>query len=216
MSRIVTLSEFPAAAYERRTSLRLQFIELLTIVLVIACTQASNRTSPRRGGVLGPEASIRSQHYYWQLLQIKEEESGTIRKEADEVDTTTTVLCITASTCENINSTITNNPEHWKVPAIVRIENVRTATSTDCDENDKKGCMGVIKIKEDLEPDDVFDFVGGEISTPHQQPYYTTGKEIRNIEGREAHDTYMDGYQNYVRRKRKIAKATRRWKAPTY
>ena len=42
-----------------------------------------------------------------------------------------------------------------------------------------------------------------------------TGKEIRNIEGHEAHDTYMDGYQNYVPRKRKITKAARKWKAPT-
>ena len=40
-------------------------------------------------------------------------------KKIDEVDATTTVLWVTASTCENINNTITNNLEHWKVPTIV-------------------------------------------------------------------------------------------------
>ena len=134
-------------------------------------------------------------------------------KEADEVDTTTTVSCVTASTRENINNTMTNNLEHWKVPTIVRMENVRTETSTDRGENEKKGHMGV--TKEDLEPCDVFDFEGDEIGTPYQQTYFTTGKEIRNIEGRKAHDTYMDGYQDYAPRKRKIAKAARKWKAPT-
>ena len=33
-------------------------------------------------------------------------------QEADEVDTTTTVSCVTASTCENRNKTISNRPEH--------------------------------------------------------------------------------------------------------
>ena len=62
-------------------------------------------------------------------------------KEADEVDTTTTVSWVTASTRENINNTITNNLEHWKVPTIVRMKNVRTETSTDREENKKKGHM---------------------------------------------------------------------------
>ena len=134
-------------------------------------------------------------------------------KEADEVDTTTTVSGVTASTCENVNSTITNNLEHWKVPTIVQMENVRTKTSTDREEKGEKGYMGV--IKEDLEPCVCFDFMGDEISTPDQQTYFTTGNETRNIEGRKAHGTYMDGYQDYVPRKRKIAKAARKWKAPT-
>ena len=51
-------------------------------------------------------------------------------RETDEVDTTTTASCVTTSICENINSTITNNLEHWKGPTIVRMENVRTETST--------------------------------------------------------------------------------------
>ena len=67
--------------------------------------------------------------------------------------------------------------------------------------------MGV--IKEDLEPCDGFDFMGDEIGTPDQQTYFTTGNETRNIEGRKTHDTYMDGYQDYVPMKRKIAKAAR-------
>ena len=73
--------------------------------------------------------------------------------------------------------------------------------------------MGV--IKKDLEPGDVFDFMGDEIGTLHQQTYFITGKEIRNIEGRKAHDTYMDGYQDNVPMKRKFSKAVRKWKAPT-
>ena len=76
----------------------------------------------------------------------------------DEVDTTTTGSCVTASVCENmcvstgfqwfgiapsppkalLNSTITNNLEHWKVPTIVRMENVRTKTSTDREEKGKR------------------------------------------------------------------------------
>ena len=123
-------------------------------------------------------------------------------KEADEFDTITTVSCGTTLTFENINSTITNNLEHWKGPTIVRMENVRTETSTDREENEKKGYMGV--IEEDLVPSDVFDFMGDKIGTPHQQTYFITGKEIRNIKGRKAHDTYMDGYQDDVPRKRKI------------
>ena len=42
-----------------------------------------------------------------------------------------------------------------------------------------------------------------------------TGNDTRNIEGRKTHDTYMDGYQDYVPMKLKIAKAARKWKAPT-
>ena len=63
-------------------------------------------------------------------------------KEADKVDTTTTVSCVTASTCENINNTNTNNLEHWKVPTIVQMKNVRTEIGTNCEENEKKvyGC----------------------------------------------------------------------------
>ena len=80
-------------------------------------------------------------------------------KEADEVDTTTTVSCVTASTCENINSIITNNLEHWKISTIVQMENVITETSTDREENEKKGYMGL--IKEDLEPGGVILFYGG-------------------------------------------------------
>ena len=57
--------------------------------------------------------------------------------------------------------------------------------------------MGV--IKEDLQFEG-FDFMGDEIGTLPQQIWFTTGKEIRNIEGHEAHDTYMNEYQNYVPR----------------
>ena len=58
-------------------------------------------------------------------------------KEADELDITTTVSWVTASTRENINNTITNNLEHWKVPTIVRMKNFRTETSTDRKKNEK-------------------------------------------------------------------------------
>ena len=75
-------------------------------------------------------------------------------KEADEGDTTTTVSWVTASTYENINKTITNNLEHWKVPNIVLMENTRTETSTDREGNEKKAHIGV--MKEYLEPCDVF------------------------------------------------------------
>ena len=91
-------------------------------------------------------------------------------READEVDTTTTVTCVITSICENINSTITNDLEHWKEPTIVQMENVRTETSTDREENEKKGDMGV--IKEDLSCDS-FDFMGDEISIPFKQIYFT-------------------------------------------
>ena len=82
------------------------------------------------------------------------------------------------------------------------MENVRTETSTDREVNEGKGYMGV--IQEDPEPVNIFDFMGDQIGTPHQQTYFTTGKEIRNTEGRKAHDTYMDGYQDYVPRRRKM------------
>ena len=62
--------------------------------------------------------------------------------------------------------------------------------------------MGV--IKEDLEPRVHFDFMGDEISSPDQQTYFTTRNETRNIEGRKAHGTCMDGYQDYVPRRRKL------------
>ena len=48
-------------------------------------------------------------------------------KEADEVDTATTVSCVTVSTCENRNKTVTNSLEHWKVPNMhCANENTRT------------------------------------------------------------------------------------------
>ena len=52
--------------------------------------------------------------------------------------------------------------------------------------------------------------MGDEIGTPPQQICFTTGKENRNIEGRKGHDIYMDGYQNYVPRKREIVKAAKK------
>ena len=133
-------------------------------------------------------------------------------KEADEVDTTTTMSCVTVSTYENRNKTITNNLEHWKVPSIVRIKNTRTETSTDREENEKKAHISV--IKEDLGPCGVFDFMGDEIGTPYQQTHFMTGKEIRNKEDRKVHDIYMDAYQGYVPRKRKFVKPARKRKAP--
>ena len=60
-------------------------------------------------------------------------------READEVDTTTTVSCITTSICENINSTSTNNLEHWKGPTIVQMENGGTGTSIGREKNEKRG-----------------------------------------------------------------------------
>ena len=41
------------------------------------------------------------------------------------------------------------------------------------------------------------------------------GEGDQKYQGRKGHDIYMDGYQNHVPRKRKIAKAARKWKAPT-
>ena len=58
-------------------------------------------------------------------------------EEADEVDTTTTISCWTASTSVNRNQTITNRLEHWKVPNIVQMEKVRTETITNCLKNEK-------------------------------------------------------------------------------
>ena len=60
-------------------------------------------------------------------------------KEADEFDTTTTVSCVTTLTFENINSTITNNLEHWKGPTIVQMENGGTGTSIGREKNEKRG-----------------------------------------------------------------------------
>ena len=54
-------------------------------------------------------------------------------KEAYEMDTTTTMSWVTASTCENRNKTMTNNLEHWEVPNHIGV------------------------IKEDPGPCDVFD-----------------------------------------------------------
>ena len=133
-------------------------------------------------------------------------------KEAVEFDTITTMSCGTTLTFENSNSTITNDLEYWKEPTIVKNENVGTGTSTDREKNEENGDMGV--IKEDL-PFEGFDFMGDEIDTLPQQIWFTTRKEIRNIEARKGHDIYMDGYQDYVLRKRRIAKVARKWKAPT-
>ena len=130
-------------------------------------------------------------------------------KEADEVDTITTVSWGTTLTVENMNNTITNNLEHWKGPTIVQNGNVGTGTSTDREKNEEKGDMGV--IKEDLQYEG-FNFMEEEIGTPPQQIWFTTGKEIRNIEGRKG---YMDGYKNHVPRKRNIVKAAKKWKSPT-
>ena len=87
------------------------------------------------------------------------------------------------------------------------MKNVRIETSTDREENEKKRDMG--GVKEDLSCDS-FDFMEDNIGILPQQIYFTTRKEISNIEGRKGHDTYMDGYQNYVPRKQKTVKAVRK------
>ena len=115
--------------------------------------------------------------------------------------------CGTTLTFENSNSTITNDLEYWKEPTIVQNENVGTRTSTNREKNEENGDMGV--IKEDL-PFEGFDFMGDEIDTLPQQIWFTTRKEIRNIEVRKGHDIYMDGYQDYGLRKRRIAKVARK------
>ena len=106
------------------------------------------------------------------------------------MDKTTTMSWVTTSTCENRNKAMTNNLDHWEVPNHIGV------------------------IKEDPRPCDIFDFMGDN-GTPCQQTRFMPGKEIRNIENRNVHDFYMDAYQDYGSRKRKIVKSTKKWNAST-
>ena len=69
-------------------------------------------------------------------------------------------------------------------------ENVGTGISTDREKNEEKGDMGV--IKEDLQCEG-FDFMGDEIVTPSEQIYFTTRKEISNIEARNRYGPILIG-----------------------
>ena len=65
------------------------------------------------------------------------------------------------------------------MPNIVRMENTNAETITNRLENEKTVHIGV--IKEDLEPCDVFMFMGDDVGPPYQQTRFMTGREIRDI-----------------------------------
>ena len=108
-----------------------------------------------------------------------------LQKEADETDTTTTMLWLTASTCENRNKTRTNTLGHWVVPNHIGV------------------------IKKDLGPCEVFDFMG-DVSVSRKQTLPKPGEETRHIEDRSVQGLYMDTHQDYSSMKRKIFKPARK------
>lgn len=100
-------------------------------------------------------------------------------READEGDTTTTVSCGTTSTWENINSTITNNLEHWKGPTIVRMENVRTESSTD---REKENTPETLRdIEEELAQD---------LGLTRPQLLFKTGHQLKELSDRKVQTTW--------------------------
>ena len=144
-------------------------------------------------------------------------------KEADEADTTTNISWVTASTSKNKDQTNMNRLENWKVPNIVQMEKARIETITDRLKNEKMTHVLIGKIKEDLEPWD--DFMGADFNLPYKQIHFhfMAGKELTDMYvygDCRVLDAYMKsrGYprtltdQDYVPRKRNIAKPAMIWK----
>ena len=127
-------------------------------------------------------------------------------EEAYDSNTATTITDVTASTSEKSSQTITDMLENGKVPNIVQME------------------------KEDNHPMTFKEMAEDAIGRPYHDILFMTGKEIRdrgdllirdayiNMRSKTLASDVLDGglpkSLNCVPRKRKIVKATMKWKVP--
>ena len=117
---------------------------------------------------------------------------------AYDSNTAKTITDVTTSTSEKSNQPITDMLENGNVPNVVRME------------------------KEDNHPMTFKEMAEDAIGRPYHDILFMTGKEIRDRGDLLVHDAYIKMRSktlgpeslNYVPRKRKIVKATMKWKVP--